>query len=353
MTSPTNSSLWAVVPAGGAGTRLWPVSRAAHPKFLRDLSGSGRTMLQETVRRLSPLVGEQILVVTGEAHAAAVREQVSVQVLAEPSPRDSMAAIGWAAAVLERRDPDAIMGSFAADHVIGDEESFRNCVSEAVDAAAEGHLVTIGIEPTGPSTAFGYIELGEPLPGHPSARQVESFVEKPESDRAAVFVANGNYRWNAGMFVARATTILDLLGDSHPEMASALRELAAEPGRIDEIWPHLTRIAIDHAVAEPAAAAGRVVCIPGPFDWDDVGDFAALASLADDDLVIKGDADLVRAIDAGGLVWPHDRMIAVIGIPDAVVIDTGDAVLVTTLEHAQRVKDVVAELKESGRSDLT
>src|SRR6476661_6298022 len=151
---------WAVIPAGGAGTRLWPLSRERSPKFLHDLTGTGRSLLQATWDRLTPLTGPRVLVVTGRAHEAAVRAQLpdlsADQLLAEPSPRDSMAAIGWAAAVLEARDPDAVLGSFAADHVIADEDAFRACVAEATVAAQDGYVVTIGIEPTHPATGFGY-----------------------------------------------------------------------------------------------------------------------------------------------------------------------------------------------------
>ncbi len=356
---PELDRFWAVVPAGGAGTRLWPVSRNGHPKFLRDLTGSGRTLLQDTVARVQPLVEDRVLVVTGARHAEAVRRQLldtsvpTENVLAEPSPRDSMAAIGWAAAVLERDHPGAIIGSFAADHVIGDQDGFEACLVEATRVAAAGHLVTIGIEPTSAATGFGYIEMGEPLPGFPSARRVRSFVEKPDAVRAAGYLAAGNYRWNAGMFMVQAGTLLDLLAVEHPDLAGGLRELAAAPERMDEIWPGLQKIAIDHAVAEPAAAAGQVVCVPGTFEWDDVGDFAALAGLDDADLVVQGDSALVQAIDSTGLVLPKDRMIAVLGIEDVVVVDTGDAVLVTTLAHAQRVKEVVTALQQRGRQDLT
>ena len=160
-----NDHFWAVIPAGGAGTRLWPLSRAGSPKFLHDLTGTGRSLLQATWDRLTPLTGSRVLVVTGEAHRVAVAAQLpelpADQLLAEPAPRDSMAAIGWAAAVLEARDPSAVLGSFAADHVIADEDAFRACVTEAVAAAEQGYVVTIGIEPTHPATGFGYIELGD------------------------------------------------------------------------------------------------------------------------------------------------------------------------------------------------
>jgi mannose-1-phosphate guanylyltransferase len=357
----SGGQLWAVVPAGGAGTRLWPLSRAGSPKFLHDLTGAGRTMLQATHDRLTPLVGKRVLVVTGVAHQEAVRRQLDVlpadQVIAEPSPRDSMAAIGLAAAMVERRDPDALIGSFAADHVIGDAEAFRACVAEAAAVAETGQLVTIGIAPVRPSTGFGYIHLGAPLDGFPTAHAVAEFVEKPDAARAEQYVASGEYRWNAGMFVARASVLLDLLAVEHPDLAAGLREIAATPERLDEVWPGLTKIAIDHAVAEPAAAAGRVAVVPARFGWEDIGDFAALADLlphGDDGAVkVLGDADAVIAVGSSGFVVPHaGRTVAVLGLADVVVVDTGDALLVTTLAHAQDVKSVVEALKQTGRTGL-
>lgn len=349
--------LWAVVPAGGAGTRLWPLSRASAPKFLLDLTGTGRTLLQQTCDRLVPLVAERLMVVTGAAHAEAVRGQLELdedRIVAEPSPRDSMAAIGLAAALLERRDPNALIGSFAADHVIADVAAFRACVREAAEVADTGLIVTIGIEPTGPSTAFGYIEAGARLGGFATAHSVRTFVEKPDADRAAAYLATGAYRWNAGMFVARASVLLDELALEHPELAAGLRAIAADPSSLSEHWGHLTKIAIDHAVAEPAAARGRVAVVPGAFGWDDVGDFASLASvLGADVLQVLGDASLVTAIDATGFVATADRQICLLGLEDVVVVDTGDALLVASRDQAQRVKDVVAALKASGRDELT
>ncbi len=352
--------LWAVVPAGGAGTRLWPLSRAGRPKFLLDLSGSGMSLLQETLERLTTLVEQRVLVVTGARHAASVTDQLGPDtlVLTEPSPRDSMAAIGLAAALLEREHPDALLGSFAADHVIRDRAPFEASVREAADVAAEGHLVTIGIEPTGPATGFGYIRAGAPLEGFATARRVEEFVEKPDLERARDYVASGRYRWNAGMFVCGATALLDLLAENHPELAADLRAIAADPDTLEERWPGLTRIAIDHAVAEPAAAAGRVAMVPGPFDWEDVGDFGSLAGMTSapagqDDVAVLGDSDLVVAQDASGLVVPAaGRTIAVVGLRDVVVVDTGDALLVTSTDHAQQVKSVVDRLRADGRDDL-
>jgi mannose-1-phosphate guanylyltransferase len=351
---------WAVIPAGGAGTRLWPLSRAGSPKFLHDLSGDGRSLLQATVDRLTPLAEERFVVVTGAAHAGAVREQLpslpAAAVVAEPSPRDSMAAIGLAAAMLELRNPDAVMGSFAADHVISDEPAFLDCVARAVDAARDDWLVTIGIEPTHPATGFGYIEVGDELPGHHGVHLARRFVEKPDATTAASYVADG-HRWNAGMFVVRPTVLLDLLAVHHPDLAAGLRGIAAGEQDLSTTWPGLTKIALDHAVAEPAAAAGRVAVVPGGFGWDDVGDFASLAGILaapPEGPTVLGDAGLVRAIDAGGLVVPAGgRTIAVVGVDDVVVVDTGDALLVTTRERAQDVKKVVEALKADGRGDLT
>ena len=349
--------LWAVVPAGGAGTRLWPLSRAGSPKFLHDLTGSGRSLIQATVDRLAPLVGDRVVVVTGLAHAAAVREQLPgvERVVAEPSPRDSMAAIGLAAAQLEREDPEALVASFAADHVITGSEAFAACVREAAEVADTGLLVTIGIQPTSPATGFGYIRAGDPLEGFASARTVRSFVEKPDAERATQYLDSGEYRWNAGMFVVRASVLLDLLAVGHRDLAAGLREIAADPALLAERWPGLTRIAIDHAVAEPAATAGHVAVVPGSFGWEDVGDFESLAGLVPGEGVrVLGDEALVVAHGASGLVVPAGgRTVVVLGLEDVVVVDTGDALLVTTFAHAQQVKSVVEELTGSGRTDLT
>jgi mannose-1-phosphate guanylyltransferase len=363
MSSEAIENFWAVIPAGGAGTRLWPLSRSASPKFLLDLTGSGRTLLQETVDRLEGLAADRFLVVTGAAHQGEVAAQLPSLtvggVLAEPSGRDSMAAIGLAAAVLEVRDPDAVLGSFHADHVITEPTAFQDAVRTAVAAARDGWLVTLGIEPGHASTAFGYIELGEPIEGHAGVHVAAGFVEKPSPEVAERYLASGVHRWNAGMFVVRPTVLLDLLGESHAEFAAALRQIASAPERLEEIWPTLPRIAIDHAVAEPAAADHRVAVVPATFGWDDIGGYDALAALSQpgassDRLAVLGDPDLVHAIDSSGLVVPHgDRMVTVLGLEDVVVVETEDALLVTTLGRAQDVKRLVAELKESGRADLT
>ncbi|MFT4263058.1 MAG: mannose-1-phosphate guanylyltransferase [Nocardioides sp.] len=351
---------YAVIPAGGAGTRLWPLSRQAEPKFLRDLTGNGRSLLQETYDRLLPLVGNRFLVVTGQAHVDAVLDQLPALrgggVVAEPTPRDSMAAIGLAAAMLEQHDPDAVMGSFAADHVITHAKKFTEAVHTAVEVAHDGWLVTIGIQPTFPSAAYGYIRQTEPLEDHPGVFHVGEFVEKPSVEVAQGYLASGAFRWNAGMFVVRPTVLLDLLAESDPDFAQALRDLAAKPEIDEEAWGALPKIPLDNAVAEPAAAAGKVVVVPAGFGWDDVGDFDSLATLLDAALTVDnegptvlGDASLVRSINASGLVVPNSgRTIAVIGVEEIVVVDTPDAVLVTTRANAQDVKHLVANLKADG-----
>ena len=190
----------------------------------------------------------------------------------------------------------------------------------------------------------------------PGTRVVREFVEKPDADVAATYVADG-YRWNAGMFIVRPTVLLDLLAETDPGFAASLRAIAADPATLEDAWASLPRIAVDHAVAEPAAAAGRVAVVPGRFGWDDVGDFASLRSLlpaSDGELVVLGDRDRVRAIDSSGLVVPAgDRVVAVVGLEDVVVVDTGDALLVTTRARAQDVKSIVAALKEDGHVGLT
>ncbi|MGH3362380.1 MAG: mannose-1-phosphate guanylyltransferase [Nocardioides sp.] len=352
---------WAVIPAGGAGTRLWPLSRASSPKFLHDLSGSGRSLLQGTVDRLEPLVADRCLVVTGRAHEDAVRRQLPSlppeATLAEPSGRDSMAAVGLAAAVLERRAPGAVMGSFAADHVITDPNAFRDAVRRAVAAARSDLLVTVGIEPTHASTAFGYVHSGEALSGHEGVHRVVEFVEKPSAEVAAGYLATGHHRWNAGMFVVRPGVLLDLLAGEHPAFAAALREIAADPVLLEERWSTLPRIALDHAVAEPAAAAGRVAVVPASFGWHDIGDFDSLATLLDGaagGITVLGDPASVHGVDASGLVVPAgSRQVAVVGLDDVVVVDTPDALLVTTRSRAQEVKQVVDRLRDRGRDDLT
>ena len=363
-------NFYSVIPAGGIGSRLWPLSRADAPKFLHDLTGSGQTLLRDTWDRLVPLSGaERIMVVTGRAHRAAVEEQLpelaDANVVLESEPKDSSAAIGLAAAILVRREPDVIIGSFAADHVIKDSRGFRRAVAESVAAARAGYIATIGITPTEPAIGFGYIHCAEPMAinGAPNAVAGNSFVEKPDLATAEGYVASGDYLWNGGMFIARADVLLAQLGESDPKLLEGLTALAEAwdtPRRgavVDKVWPGLTKIAIDYTVAEPAAVAGRLVVVPGDFDWDDVGDFASIAKLHSggrkSDLAILGENARVLADASTGVVISQGgRLISLIGVTDIVVVDTPDALLVTTTANAQRVKAVVDALKLSGRNDV-
>ncbi len=369
-TSEPIDRLYSVIPAGGIGSRLWPLSRADAPKFLHDLTGSGNTLLRDTWDRLVPLSGEnRILVVTGRAHRAAVEEQLpelaDPNVVLESEPRDSTAAIGLAAAILQLREPGVIVGSFPADHVIKGDALFRSAVTEAVAAADAGYIVTIGIKPTEAAIGFGYIKSAAALPveGAPTALAVDSFVEKPSPELAEEYVADGNYLWNAGIFISRADRLLEEIAAAEPELHAGLMKLAnawdtpARGAVVDQVWPGLKKIAIDYSVAEPAAAAGKLVVIPGQFEWDDVGDFASIAKLHShgrkSNLAILGEGARVLADSSSGIVVSHTgRMIALIGVEDIVVIDTPDALLVTTSANAQKVKAVVDALKLSGSSDV-
>jgi mannose-1-phosphate guanylyltransferase len=345
----------AVIPAGGAGTRLWPLSRAQRPKFLLDLTGNGRSLIQQTWDRLiKVLPADHIHVVSGPAHAPLIQEQLPelVNLYAEPAPRDSMAAIGLAAAIIGQRDPDAIIGSFAADQTIADDDAFVAAVLEAKQVAESGLVCTLGITPRGPSTAFGYIEAGAELPDAETARAITRFVEKPDLATAEQYVAGGAHYWNAGMFISRTDVLLGHLARLQPELHAGLTTIGrawdtpAGATTLGDVWPGLTKIAIDHAIAEPVSIEGGMGVVPGDFGWDDIGDFAALSELTD------GTSDAIL-IDSDALAIADDgTAIAVIGIPDAVVIRTSDALLVTTREHAQRVKEVPEALRQLGRTDL-
>lgn len=371
MTEPIQD-FYAVIPAGGVGSRLWPLSRADAPKFLHDLTGSGSSLLRDTWDRLEPLAGHgRIAVVTGRAHRAAVEEQLpgieDRNVILESEPRDSTAAIGLAAAILVRREPNVIIGSFAADHVIKGAPVFDWAVQQAVAVAREGYICTIGIDPTEPAVGFGYIQKGEALAvaGAPEAALVQRFVEKPDLATAKeYFEQRREYMWNAGMFITRADVLLGEIAEQRPQLYAGLMDLAeAWDDRdkrgpvVDRVWPTLEKIAIDYSVAEPAAEKGLLAVIPGHFDWDDVGDFASLAKLISNgrknDLAVLGpNARVLSDAASGILVSQTSRVISLIGVKDIVVVDTPDALLVTTSEHAQRVKGIVDALKLSGRGEV-
>jgi mannose-1-phosphate guanylyltransferase len=360
--------LYAVIPAGGSGTRLWPLSRAGNPKFLHPLTGSASTLLQATVERLAPLApAEQTYVVTGVAHAAAVARQLPTlpaeNVLVEPSPRDSCAAIGLAAAIIADHDPQAVMGSFAADHLVRDGERFVEVLGEAVAGAREGLLMTVGITPTHPETGYGYLECGPVIDGGP-ARQVAEFKEKPSFEVARSYVESGHYLWNASMFVWRVDVFLRELARQQPELHAGLSTIAAawptsaREDVLGQVWPTLPKISVDYAVMEGAAAAGMVATVPGDFGWNDVGDFHTLGDVLPGDernnvVVDQSDGaekpDILLIDSSDVVVVPHSgRLVAALGMRDVIVVDTPDAVLVCPRDRAQDVKKLVDLLKERG-----
>jgi mannose-1-phosphate guanylyltransferase len=365
--------LYAVIPAGGSGTRLWPLSRAGHPKFLHALTGTSATLLQATYQRLGDLASpDTTLVVTGVAHAADVSRQLpslpAKNILVEPSPRDSCAAIGFAAALIARRDPTGIMGAFAADQLVRDVPAFQETLRQATVGAQDGLLMTIGITPTHPETGYGYLHLGEPT-GSGAARAVAEFAEKPQLAIAKEYVASKQYLWNAGMFVWRVDVFLAELARQQPALHKGLTAIAeawdtAEREEVlGEIWPTLPKTSVDYGVMEGAAAAGLVGTVPGDFGWNDIGDFHTLGDLLDCDQSGNVVIDLEEGQRKKGQVITYDaervvivprsgRLIAAVGVRDLIVVDTPDALLICPRERAQDVKKIVEALKERGDTEL-
>ena len=365
--SENQGTLYAVIPAGGSGTRLWPLSRAGHPKFLHPLTGTDASLLQATVHRLAPLAApENVLVVTGVAHAAEVSRQLTAvpveNIIVEPSPRDSCAAIALAAAVIARREPEALMGSFAADHLISDGPGFIGVIEQAMAGARQGLLMTLGITPTRPETGYGYVQCGGPV-GEGAVLAVEEFKEKPSYDLAESYLKSGNYLWNAGMFVWRVDVFLAELSRQQPQLHAGIARIAQawdSPSReevLGEVWQTLPRISVDYAVMEGAATVGRVGTVPGDFGWNDVGDFHTLGEVLAADsagnVVVGQDASgkqavLLREAENLVVVPNSGRLVAALGVRDLIIVDTPDAVLVCPRDRAQEVKSLVDDLKSKG-----
>jgi mannose-1-phosphate guanylyltransferase len=363
-------ALYSVILAGGSGTRLWPLSRKGNPKFLHALTGSAKSLLQATASRLGPVSGPaHTYVVTGVGHAAAVARQLPElpdgNLLIEPSPRDSCAAIGLAASLIARRDPHAIMGSFPSDHVVLDEPTFVETVRAAVVGARQGALMTVGITPTDPATGYGYLRCAAPSPSQAPIRAVAEFKEKPSLEVARGYVESGDYLWNAGMFMWRVDTFLDELERQQPALRAGLAEIAEAWGTDDQdrvlgaIWPNLTKISVDYGVMEGAADAGLVATVPGDFGWTDIGDFHAVGDVLSEpgspvcdehgNVVLAEPKEapvLLRDTVRSVVVAQSGRLVATLGLQDSVVVDTPDAVLVCRRDRAQDIKALVDELTQ-------
>jgi mannose-1-phosphate guanylyltransferase len=355
----------AVVLAGGAGTRFWPLSREARPKPLLAVGGR-RTLLADAVARARRVADRGcVWLVCGRDHAEAIRRGAGLsraRTLVEPRVRDTAAAIGLAAARIAAMAPDAVMVVLPADHRVPDGRAFARAVRRAVRAAArEPVLVTLGVRPTRVETGYGYIRLGARVGrAHPGLHRVARFVEKPDRARAARFVARGDHLWNSGMFVWGARTLLVALAASEPAIARALAPVAALPARatkreltaaVAAAYRRIPTRPIDTAVLERSS---RVWCLPVEFPWSDVGTWRSLAQEVG---VSEGTSHVIcgtawLADSPGNLVAAADRPIALLGVRGLAVIDAGDAVLVAGLERSGEVKDLVASLRRRRRTDL-
>lgn len=353
-----------VILAGGSGTRFWPLSRKKTPKQLMSVFG-GRSMLQRTVERIMPLNPEGILVVTNALQADETERQLSfvpddlLTVVKEPLARNTAPAIGLAAAIIASRDPAAVMAVLPADHYIQDEEEFRAALERARLAAADMTLVTLGIRPSGPETGYGYIEA-DLKAGREGVFPVRRFIEKPCREKAAELLAAGNNYWNSGMFVWRADVIMDRIRTHLPDLYTGLESLRI-PARlsdhsvarqIEALYAAIPAESIDYGVMEKADG---VVVIPSSFGWSDVGSWSALPGLLEGDEqgnVVVDRARVVSLDSRGCLVLGGGKLVALLGVRDLVVVDTGDSLLVCPKDRAQEVKQVVDELAGRGLDEF-
>jgi len=350
--------MYAVILAGGGGTRLWPLSRAQRPKPFLPLLDGGRCLLQATVERLAPLVApEDVYVVTDVRYHDLVREVVpalpAANIVGEPMGRNTAAAVAMAGHAIDR-PADEVMISLHADQAIADEDGFRAVLAAAVERAQVGDIVTVGIEPTEPATGFGYIlAAGEAAPyaGRDTYR-VERFEEKPTAERAQELVDGGRAYWNAGAFVWRRDTLLDGLARHAPDIDRPMRDWYAKPGDdIASMYANLPERAIDYALLEPASLESLVAVVPASVGWSDLGSWSALRDQRGGEgspvIATEGPA---RAIDVGSRnVLVHaagGRTVVTVGLDDIVVVDTPDALLVISTDAAQDVKKVVNLLKD-------
>jgi mannose-1-phosphate guanylyltransferase len=364
-------SFYPVILAGGRGTRFWPLSRKRRAKQLLALDGK-QTMLQQTVSRLLPLapVSRFWVITNGDLQAEIGRQLPKINkrhIMAEPVGRNTAPAIGLAAFVLLRQDPDAVIGMFPSDHVIGDELRFRQVLKHGIEIAAGGeNIVVLGIQPTRPETGYGYIEAGyaaresDPLP-------VRRFTEKPDVQRAAEFLNAGNYYWNSGMFLWSAGTLVNALQEHLPKTAPLLEQIAASFGTrkfgatFSRIYPKCENISVDYAVLEPRSAKGEhhsnIFCLPANFGWNDLGSWTALhehhvakTNPADGNLISAAGSFTLNA--EGNYVHAPGKFVAAVGVSDVIVVETDDALLITTRRNAQDVGKVVKHLDEKKLSKL-
>jgi mannose-1-phosphate guanylyltransferase len=356
-------SFYPVILAGGRGTRFWPLSRKRMAKQLLPLN-SKKSMIQETVERLSPLAKpKQFWIITNQDLRSAIVRQLKglpkKHIIAEPVGRNTAPAIGLAAFLLERSDPTAVIGMFPSDHVIGDEKRFREDISQAARIAAAGeNIVVIGISPTRAETGYGYIEVGDQ--SQKGILQVRRFTEKPLPEVAEQFVKAGNFFWNSGMFIWSARTLANALREHLPNTAPLLEKIAASYGSRNfektfaKLYPKCENISVDYAVLEPRSKKGEgkshIYCIPANFGWNDLGSWTALyehrnTGKNDADNVIVSEQSFTLNAE-GNFIHSKRKFVAVVGVKNLVVVETDDALLITTREHAQDVGKVVKHLDE-------
>jgi mannose-1-phosphate guanylyltransferase len=373
-----------VILAGGSGTRFWPRSRKARAKQVLALDGE-RTMIQQTVDRLAPLADPvDIWIITNELLDDVIAEQLPdvprQNILSEPAARNTAPACALAAFLLERSEPETVIGIFPSDHVVKNKKRFTDVVRAGIGLAASGDkMVVFGVPPTHAETGYGYVEVGAKVEtltaatGEIAVRRVRRFTEKPSAAVAEQFVASGNYAWNGGIFLWSARTLANAIREYCPAMASLLERIAAareiseaEFERVfAELYPQCENISVDYAVLEPRSAKGEVgseiYCLPGDFEWNDLGCWSALHDHAADcppervsvANVFEGEDPLCISIDStGNYVHAPGKVIALVGVTNLVVVQTKDALLITTRERSQDVGKVVAELKSAGRDDL-
>jgi mannose-1-phosphate guanylyltransferase len=359
----TNPHFYPVILAGGRGTRFWPLSRKRRAKQLLALDGK-QTMIQQTVRRLAPMASpSRFWIITNDDLRPAILRQLpklpAKQIIAEPAARNTAPAIGLAAFLLLRRDPEAVLGLFPSDHVIAEPAQYRATLSRGIEIAAAGeNIVVLGIRPTRPETGYGYIEAGAP---EQDALRVRRFTEKPDLATARQFLGAGNYFWNSGMFLWRADTLANALRDHLPNTALLLEKIAAAYGTrkfaetFRKLYPKCENISIDYAVLEPQSAKGegesRIFCLPSDFGWNDLGSWAALyehhvaqAKPGDGNLVSSSGSFALSA--RNNYVHVPGKFVALVGVSNLVVVETDDALLVTTLDQSQDVGKVVKHLDE-------